>query len=111
MLQLPPALSAGVTDLVTFVRARFGSRVQRVVLFGSYARGEADPLTSDADLLVVIDGLTWREHYDIADRAARLSCEGDVSISPLVVSADRYAWLRKGEFLLAREIERDGIAL
>lgn len=36
--------------------AAFGARLKTVVLFGSYARGEARP-ESDHDLLVVIDGL------------------------------------------------------
>jgi predicted nucleotidyltransferase len=66
----PPAPESGrlrlATDVAHDLREAFGDRLQQVLVFGSAARGEADP-DSDLDLLVVLsegDGDSW------SDRAA-----------------------------------------
>lgn len=57
---------AQVDELVRAVtedlRALYGKRLRRVLLFGSWARGDAHP-DSDVDLLVVLDRMTspWDE--------------------------------------------------
>ena len=64
---------AGLAALVRELRAHYGSDLQRVVLFGSKARGDFDK-ESDLDLLVVVrmgNGAYrqyWSEIVDIAWR-------------------------------------------
>ena len=56
-----PALEAYAERL----RSRFGSRLHGIVLFGSWARGEAHE-DSDVDVLVLVDRLTSIEAWDAA---------------------------------------------
>ena len=52
---LPPQISDAIGAARRQLRALYGDRLARVILFGSYARGEARA-QSDVDLLVVLRG-------------------------------------------------------
>jgi predicted nucleotidyltransferase len=53
------------------VRARFGTRLRQVVLFGSRARGSGRA-DSYLDVLVLVDGLTRAERREVLDEGARV---------------------------------------
>jgi len=81
---------------------RFSDQLQRLILFGSHARGDATA-ESDIDVLVVVN---WEEErlpdgfyaspfsdprwQTIVDIASDLSLEYGVYISPLVISERRF---------------------
>lgn len=72
---------------------RFGDRLRRVCVFGSWARGEATE-RSDLDVAIVVDGLSaseWREALSIA---TEVQLEVDAPCSPFIVSAERLEALR-----------------
>lgn len=50
------------------LRVTFGERFRRLVLFGSYARGEASP-ESDIDLLVVLDRISADDRRKVSQLA------------------------------------------
>ena len=110
-MTLPPNIATAVAEVAAGLRARFGSRIQQLVLFGSYARGEARS-ESDVDICVVIDELTSAEDHDITMLAADAQLRHDVvAVSVLSMSTARMAFLRSRELLIADEIARDGIPL
>ncbi|NLX14478.1 MAG: nucleotidyltransferase domain-containing protein [Phycisphaerales bacterium] len=76
---------------VAELRQMYGSRLNRVILYGSRARGEADD-DSDLDILVVLQTLGdfWEELHRINPIASRLSLEYDQLISALPVDLDEY---------------------
>jgi predicted nucleotidyltransferase len=82
---------------------------RRVVLFGSYARNEADS-NSDIDLLVILDddapaeALSWRRRYE-----ARKGFAGSVDIIPCRESALRERGRAQGSF--AHTILREGVVV
>jgi uncharacterized protein len=95
--------------------ARFGARLHEVVLFGSWARGDAHE-ESDVDLLVVVDGLDERERRDVMDAAydaaaAAVDMADCVSISPLPYSTAQVTELRSRERRLFRDIAAEGAPL
>jgi predicted nucleotidyltransferase len=105
-----PSERAAVDAFCARVRAQFGARVRRLALFGSRARGEGHE-GSDVDVVVVVDGLTGAEARQIAYLAGDAMTENGVLLSPFAVSTERMNELRARERLIAREIDRDAVAL
>jgi hypothetical protein len=52
-LSLPPGVQAALTDFQRRLLELFPDQVSQLILFGSYARGEATP-DSDVDVMVVV---------------------------------------------------------
>jgi len=103
---LRPALEAYAGRL----RSLFGDRLRELRLFGSYARGEAHE-DSDVDVLVLVEGLTDREIGVVAGEAAYVLIATGLPLAPLPMSTAHLDQLRRGERLLARELDADGITL
>ncbi|RMF34452.1 MAG: nucleotidyltransferase domain-containing protein [Chloroflexi bacterium] len=51
---LPPDVAAALADFQRRLLRRFPQGIRQVILYGSYARGEAEP-GSDVDVMVVVD--------------------------------------------------------
>lgn len=89
--------------------AAFGNRMEKVILYGSYARGDARN-DSDIDVLIVLKddfkyGAVLRKTSKIV---AKLSLENDVVISRAFASRQQYEQ-SKMPFLM--NVRRDGIAV
>ena len=92
-----------------YLRKLYGDRLVDVVLFGSYARGEAVP-GSDIDVLVVLQGPVrpGEEIARVGDFTAALSLEHNTVISCTFVSAERF---RTEESPLFLNIRREGVRI
>jgi len=79
-------------DVTRDLRGLYGERLRKVILFGSWARGDAHP-ESDIDLLVVLDGFesSWKEHERMSDILNKHSLDNDTVVSALVVTEHDYA--------------------
>lgn len=87
-----------------------GVPVQRVILFGSRARGEGDE-GSDLDLAVILagnEGPYWRQIVDVATEL-NLEYEYRVRVSPLILSQARLIELWERERAIAHAILVEGI--
>ncbi|MCC6558809.1 MAG: nucleotidyltransferase domain-containing protein [Polyangiaceae bacterium] len=107
---VPPSLRPALEAYAARLRPIFGERLRELRLFGSYARGEAHE-DSDVDVLVLVDGLTDLEIGVVADHATYTMIDTGVPISPLPMSTERLEQLRRGERLLARDLDTEGIPL
>jgi predicted nucleotidyltransferase len=107
---IPPSLRPALQAYAERLRSIFGGRLRELRLFGSYARGEADE-DSDVDVLVLVDGLTDHEIGVVAGEAAHVLIATGFLVAPLPMSTEGLDQLRRGERLLARELDTDGIAL
>ena len=90
------------------LHALYGDQIDRVVLFGSRARGEARP-DSDYDIAVFLRGLTdrWREMDRLADLGSEiLEAEGK-----LVHAMPYRAGSWRERTPLMHEIRADGVDL
>jgi predicted nucleotidyltransferase len=105
---------ATITDDPTLRRLRraldalYGDRIERVVLFGSRARGDAGE-DSDYDLAMFLHDLTdrWHELDRLADLRADFLEDAGVFIDAKPYPAGAY----RDRTTLMREIRRDGVDL
>jgi uncharacterized protein len=83
--------------------------VDRVVLFGSRARGEGHA-ESDVDLLVLTTRpLHWRERFALVDTLFKIELAYDTVLSPLIVSQEEWRRGAAAGLPLHAEIARDGV--
>jgi predicted nucleotidyltransferase len=88
--------------------ALYGERLERVVLFGSRARGDARA-DSDYDVAVFLRdyGGLWRELQPLGQIATEILLDTDAVISPKPFPAGTY----RTRTLLMGEIRREGVDL
>lgn len=82
-----------------------GDRLDRIVLFGSRARGEADE-ESDFDFLVTLRKPQEEDRVRVREIASRLSLEYNIVITPLVISTEDFREDRY--FYLYENIQKEG---
>jgi len=88
----------------------YGQRLKKVVLYGSYARGQADDEHSDIDLAVVLAGTVepCEEIDRMADIFTDLNLEHNVLIAVYPVSEINF---EKVESPLLINVRREGITV
>jgi uncharacterized protein len=84
----------------------YGDRIERVVLFGSRARGDAHD-ASDYDIAVFLKDLTdrWREFHRLADLRTEILADTGVFIEARPFRAGGY----RERTPLMEEIRREGV--
>lgn len=101
-------LKALMGELKAGLQAIYGDRLKGVYLYGSYARGEADP-ESDLDVLVVLDRIgSYSDEVDrTGELGAGLSLKYSVSISKVYVSES--SWLH-GDTSFLSNVREEALA-
>ncbi len=84
--------------------------LRSVVLFGSRARGDAEP-DSDMDVLVIVEDLAEKDEDYISECAWEAGFESGIVVVPVVFS--RFDWENGPErySLLAEAVKSDGVYL
>jgi uncharacterized protein len=85
--------------------------LHELVLFGSRARGDAEP-DSDMDVLVVVDGLLTKAVREaVSECAWEVGFEAGIVIASVVVSRDSWENGVERASLLARAVEKEGVRI
>ncbi|MBN1889370.1 MAG: nucleotidyltransferase domain-containing protein [Thermoflexales bacterium] len=101
---------AALDAFITRLCEQYAEQLERVVLFGSKARGDADA-ESDLDVLVVLRDGDWRFRDAVALTAFEPMLEHGVILSPLVVDVTEYSWWQEHNAPIYRHIRTDGVDL
>ena len=104
---MPRNVEAILSELSRRLEALYGDRLVRLVLFGSQARGDAEP-GSDIDVLVVLRGPVspCDEIERTLDDIAGLSLENDAVLSCVFVSDEEF---RREQSPLLLNVRREGV--
>jgi predicted nucleotidyltransferase len=107
---LPRQVREALEVFVAEVKARYGLRLEAILLFGSMARGEGTLPDSDVDLALILRDLDdyWAEVWSLSEVTARVSLAYDLVLAPHLISAQRW---QADEGLFLRNVRREGIRL
>ena len=89
---MPNTINDILNDFTNKVRRLLGNRVKRIILYGSYARGDYNK-NSDIDIMILTD-LNYEEIENyrdkISDIAFDIELEKGVILSPVIKNVDTY---------------------
>jgi len=108
MDRLPLALAGTLSQFQRELRDLYAERFRGLLLYGSYARGEARE-GSDVDLLVLLDGPVnvGREIWRMGAVSGRLSLDSGLVLAVRPMSLDEY---RTKDSAFLRSVRREAIA-
>lgn len=107
MPTVPDELREVLRRLGAGLKALYGDRYRGLVLYGSYARGEARE-GSDVDLLLLLEGPvdTTEEIFRTSEITWPLSLEHDLVLTVMPLSTDEY---RRAQGPFLKNVHREGV--
>ncbi|MBR5636491.1 MAG: nucleotidyltransferase domain-containing protein [Pseudobutyrivibrio sp.] len=101
-----------LNDYIENVKNIYGSHIKKIILFGSYARGDFDS-NSDIDIMILLDISDLEaKGYQRAlfDTTYDFNMDNDVDINPMTHSEELFLkWIDAYPFF--KNIDRDGVVL
>lgn len=95
-------------DFALHLKAKYGERIERIILFGSVARGDYRE-DSDVDLIVVGRGDRLTLQGEFAAESVRLLLETGVLVTPMAFTREEIG--RVDETLFGRAVASEGVVL
>ncbi len=101
-----------INDFIKEIKEMLGSRLKKVILYGSYARGDYNK-SSDIDIMILTD-LNEKEIEDyrdkISDLAFNIELDKEIYISPIIKNIDKYN-ARANVIPFYMNIQKEGVEL
>lgn len=114
VLQIPKEIAGIIQEFNKGVNEILGNRVKKVILYGSYARGDYNE-SSDIDIMILTD-LTDEEIIKFRDKILDYTYDLEwdnnfnFMLSPLIKNIDKFNyWLEAMPFYM--NIEKEGVIL
>ena len=114
MPNIPINISNVIDEFVKGVNEILGNRVKKIILYGSYARGDYNK-SSDIDIMILTnlnDDEIEKYRQKIYDLAYDIEWDNnfDIDISPLIKNIDKFNyWLEALPFYM--NVQKEGVIL
>ena len=108
MSNLLPQEKEALQKFVSYLEESIPEKTKNISLFGSKARGDSQK-DSDIDILIILDKDNRQLRRTIITKAARISLEYDVLLSPRIIGAER--WTEMRGFSLYRNVIKEANSL
>jgi uncharacterized protein len=106
-IKLAPNDRTAILRAAEILRSQFP--VERIILFGSKARGNDQP-DSDIDLLILTrDNMDWAKKTTIQHALFNLQMELGVMLSPVIIALEEWEHGVSQALPLRNEVDRDGV--
>ena len=109
---MPETVKLAVSQFSRELKRMLGERLVRVVLYGSYARGDYDN-QSDIDIAAIVKGSRLdlqNKLKAVWDISADIGLENDVVVSPTVIPYDEFEEYKE-KLPYYRNIAREGMQI
>ena len=114
MRKIPNKVNNIINEFIAEVNKALGNRVKKIILYGSYARGDFNK-SSDVDIMILTD-LTDEEIVKYISIICGLAYDieydnnFDITLSPLVKNIDKFNyWLEALPFYM--NVQKEGVVL
>lgn len=101
-----------LTEYVSVLKRLYGNHLRKVILFGSYARGDFTP-DSDIDILILLrlkDSSIQEQEYALSTHTYDFNESHGVDIQPVSLEYDQYQkWLPVHPFY--KNVNEEGVIL
>lgn len=97
-------------EFINRVKEKYADKMEKIILFGSYARGDYTK-ESDIDVLIVLSKEDYKVRRDIMGSSFDMLLETGVYISPKVISLRDYQNLKNIKSSFIQNVSREGIAV
>lgn len=109
---MPNNVNEEIQKFINEVKKILGDRLKKVILYGSYARGDYNK-KSDVDIMILTD-LSFEEIEEyrdkISDAAFEIELQTGIILSPVVKNIEKYNTRRK--FVpFYKNVEKEGVVL
>ena len=114
MKKIPNKINNITQEFTTKVNELLGNRIKKIILYGSYARGDYNN-NSDIDIMILTD-LSDEEIIEYRDKISDIAFDieynnqFDIMLSPLIKNIDKFNyWLQALPFYM--NIQKEGVVL
>lgn len=109
---MPNNVNEEIQKFINEVKKILGDRLKKVILYGSYARGDYNK-KSDVDIMILTD-LSFEEIEEyrdkISDAAFEIELKTGIILSPVIKNIEKYNVRRK--FVpFYKNVEKEGVVL
>ena|SRR3990172_12758628 len=97
-------------EFINSIKAKYGSKIDRIILFGSYARGDYRE-ESDIDVLVIWKGDEVEGWNSLEREAVEVLFKYGSFISLKIISPNEYSSMKDMDFPFIRNVSVEGVVV
>lgn len=112
-LEIPEYVQLKLKEYVARIRSIYGTSLEEVILYGSYAKGNFDEADSDIDIMILLNS-TEEEIAELGNLLTDLSYsfleDYELDVKPMAISKEHFLkWV--GVYPFYESVRRDGVSL